>query len=82
MLTVCQQFSFYAHCKGAVDIQADVAYVMSLVGIAAHADKLTTKLSGVNKRKISLAIALVGNPPVLLLDEPSTVMDTVSKRVF
>lgn len=63
-------------------MKADVAYVMSRVGITAHADKLATKLSGGNKRKLSLGIALVGNPPVLLLDEPSSAMDAASKRVF
>lgn len=55
---------------------------MGRVGITAHADKLAAKLSGGNKRKLSLGIALVGNPPVLLLDEPSSAMDAASKRVL
>jgi len=37
-------------------------------------------LSGGNKRKLSVAIAMMGNPPVLLLDEPSTGMDPEAKR--
>ena len=37
-------------------------------------------LSGGNRRKLSLAIALVGDPPVLLLDEPSTGMDPEARR--
>mgnify|MGYP003331465408 CR=1 FL=1 len=32
-------------------------------------------LSGGNKRKLSVAIAIVGNPPIILLDEPSAGMD-------
>lgn len=32
-------------------------------------------LSGGNKRKLSVACALIGNPPLLFLDEPSTGMD-------
>jgi len=36
--------------------------------------------SGGNKRKLSVAIALIGNPPVVFLDEPSTGMDPVSRR--
>lgn len=40
------------------------------------------KLSGGNKRKLSLGIALMGNPSVLILDEPSSGMDAASKRVM
>ncbi|KAI0974591.1 hypothetical protein F4678DRAFT_423275 [Xylaria arbuscula] len=82
LLTVREHLSFYSRCKGVKDVNADVAYVMSRVGITAHADKLAAKLSGGNKRKLSLGIALVGNPPVLLLDEPSSAMDAASKRVL
>ncbi|KAI1341443.1 hypothetical protein F5Y15DRAFT_431193 [Xylariaceae sp. FL0016] len=82
MLTVREHLHFYARCKGVADIRADVAYVMGKVGIAQHAAKMAGKLSGGNKRKLSLAIALLGNPPVLLLDEPSSAMDAASKRVL
>ncbi|KAK7744799.1 hypothetical protein SLS62_010032 [Diatrype stigma] len=82
MLTVKEQLIFYARCKGVQDIQGDVEYVMGKVGITAHASKQAGKLSGGNKRKLSLGIALLGNPPVLLLDEPSSAMDAASKRVL
>ena len=36
--------------------------------------------SGGNKRKLSTAIALVGNPPTILLDEPTTGMDPATRR--
>lgn len=82
MLTVREHLYFYAHCKGVKDVKSEVAYVMSIVGLAAHANKFAAKLSGGNKRKLSLGIALVGNPPVLVLDEPSSSMDAASKRVL
>ncbi|KAI0385976.1 P-loop containing nucleoside triphosphate hydrolase protein [Hypomontagnella monticulosa] len=82
LLTVREHLMFYARCKGVEDIRGSVAYVMARVGITAHSSKLAHKLSGGNKRKLSLAIALLGDPPVLLLDEPSSAMDAASKRVL
>lgn len=37
-------------------------------------------ISGGNKRKLSTAIALIGNPPVIFLDEPTTGMDPAARR--
>jgi ATP-binding cassette subfamily A (ABC1) protein 1 len=44
--------------------------------IKAKADKL----SGGNKRKLSVAMAMIGNPPIVFLDEPSTGVDPKAKR--
>lgn len=37
-----------------------------------YADKPSYSLSGGNKRKLSVAIAMIGDPPIVILDEPST----------
>jgi ATP-binding cassette subfamily A (ABC1) protein 3 len=37
-------------------------------------------LSGGNKRKLSVSIAMIGNPPLIFLDEPSTGVDPQAKR--
>lgn len=45
-----------------------------------HANKPSFSLSGGNKRKLSVAIAMIGDPPIVILDEPSTGMDPIAKR--
>lgn len=45
-----------------------------------HRTKLSKNLSGGNKRKLCVAISLLGNPSVILLDEPSAGMDPESRR--
>ena len=42
--------------------------------------KYASKLSNGNKRKLSVAMAMIGNPPIVFLDEPSTGMDPKAKR--
>lgn len=54
--------------------------VLQATGLSVYADRLASKLSGGNQRKLSLAIALIGNPSVLLIDEFSTGIDPKMKR--
>jgi energy-coupling factor transporter ATP-binding protein EcfA2 len=59
-ITVRQQLNFYARIKGISNIKKNVDLVMSKVGLTPYASRLTHILSGGNKRKLSLAIALLG----------------------
>lgn len=45
-----------------------------------HRDKIAMTLSGGNKRKLCVSLALLGNPPIVLLDEPSAGMDPKARR--
>ena len=53
---------------------------LDALGIREHADKRAKAISGGTKRKLCFAIALLGNPQIVLLDEPSTGMDPKTKR--
>jgi len=50
------------------------------LGLQEYRKKSVGMLSGGNKRKVIVAQALVGNPPIILLDEPSAGMDPESRR--
>lgn len=45
-----------------------------------YTDVRANQLSGGNKRKMSVAMALIGNPQIIFLDEPSTGVDPQAKR--
>lgn len=81
-LTVTEHLQFYSRIRGVEHPTHNVDAVMQAVGLTQYANRMAEKLSGGNKRKLSLGIALMGNPAVLLLDEPSSGMDAASKRVM
>ena len=58
----------------------DPAEVLDLVGLADSADVRTRKLSGGQKRRLDLGMALVGNPDLVFLDEPTTGFDPSARR--
>ncbi|KAJ9663808.1 hypothetical protein H2198_000568 [Neophaeococcomyces mojaviensis] len=81
-MSVYEHLDFYARIRGVSNPAHNAHAVMEAVGLTQYADRMAAKLSGGNKRKLSLGIALMGNPAVLLLDEPSSGMDAASKRVM
>lgn len=81
-MTVIEHLKFYARIRGVPDVTHNVNEVMRAVGLTPFQHRMAMNLSGGNKRKLSLGIALMGNPTVLLLDEPSSGMDAASKRVM
>lgn len=81
-MTVLEHLRFYARIRGVPDVDHNVSEAIRAVGLQSYGQRMAAQLSGGNKRKLSLAIALMGNPSVLLLDEPSSGMDAASKRVM
>jgi ABC-type multidrug transport system ATPase subunit len=81
-MTVREHLEFYAKVRGIPDVQHNVTAVLQAVGLQSFAGRMGHALSGGNKRKLSLGIALMGNPTVVLLDEPSSGLDAASKRIM
>ncbi|KAI0477753.1 hypothetical protein GGR56DRAFT_638584 [Xylariaceae sp. FL0804] len=81
-MTVLEHLRFYARIRGIPDIEHNVRAVLRAVGLSAFSTRMAQDLSGGNKRKLSLGIALMGNPSVVLLDEPSSGLDAAAKRIM
>ena len=81
-LTVYENLEFYGLIKGAKKdkIKSIVYALMEEMSLFVFKDKVSGTLSGGNKRKLSVAIAMICNPPIILLDEPSTGMDPEARR--
>jgi ATP-binding cassette subfamily A (ABC1) protein 3 len=81
-MTVYENLEFYARIKG-IPSDKQIPVINSMIkemNLTEYENKVSGKLSGGNKRKLSVAIAMIGNPPIVLLDEPSTGMDPEARR--
>ena len=81
-LTVYENLEFYGLIKGAKKdkINSIINALIDEMNLTPFKDKESGRLSGGNKRKLSVAIAIICNPPIILLDEPSTGMDPEARR--
>jgi ABC-2 type transport system ATP-binding protein len=77
-LTVRENLSFFARVLGAD--RASVETAIERVDLADHADQVVGRLSGGQLSRASLAVALLGTPDVLVLDEPTVGLDPVLRR--
>jgi ABC-2 type transport system ATP-binding protein len=68
------------HFSKAYDRPRDATETIELVGLGEKADARTKDLSGGQRRRLDLALALVGDPELVFLDEPTTGFDPAARR--
>lgn len=80
-LSVRENVDYFASLFGAAEM-ARIAHLLDAIGLAPFADRPAGKLSGGMKQKLGLCCALVHEPDILILDEPTTGVDPLSRRHF
>ncbi len=81
-LTVMENLRFFASVRGMRNdaFRQAADRILDMVGLAEAADRLAAVLSGGMKKKLGLAAALIYEPALLLLDEPTVGVDPASRR--
>jgi ABC-type multidrug transport system ATPase subunit len=83
LLTVEEHLQLFARIKGVgcgAALRRVVEQKMRQLDLTSFKRTRASNLSGGNKRKLSVGIAMIGNPRIIFLDEPSAGMDPVAKR--
>eukprot|EP00633_Aureoumbra_lagunensis_P008670 CAMPEP_0197307030 /NCGR_PEP_ID=MMETSP0891-20130614/4467_1 /TAXON_ID=44058 ORGANISM="Aureoumbra lagunensis, Strain CCMP1510" /NCGR_SAMPLE_ID=MMETSP0891 /ASSEMBLY_ACC=CAM_ASM_000534 /LENGTH=1306 /DNA_ID=CAMNT_0042790003 /DNA_START=140 /DNA_END=4057 /DNA_ORIENTATION=- len=82
LLSCADHLKLFAQLRGVPSAEAKllVEAAIDQLELRPHKNKLAHRLSGGMKRKLATAIAIVGDPELVLLDEPSAGLDPVSRR--
>lgn len=80
-LTVLENLTFYGGVYGITD-KARIMRTLELVGLHGHESTLTRSLSAGWRQRLALGIALVHEPKLLFLDEPTSGVDPTARRAF
>jgi ABC-2 type transport system ATP-binding protein len=74
-LSVAENLRLFARLEKVADVDGAIDRMLSQTGLAARADEEVGRLSGGNQQRVNIAIGLLSEPSVLLLDEPSASLD-------
>eukprot|EP01083_Nonionella_stella_P083173 229835_1 len=82
LLTGKEHLKFYGMLKGlrGEKLKDQVNLLLKVLSLTKYKNRKAGTYSGGNKRKLSVAISMIGNPPVVFMDEPSTGMDPMARR--
>jgi len=74
-LSVAENLRLFARLERCGDVEAVVARMLEQTGLGDRAGDELGRLSGGNRQRVNIAVGLLADPPVLLLDEPSASLD-------
>ncbi|XP_059149270.1 phospholipid-transporting ATPase ABCA1-like [Physella acuta] len=81
-LTGCETLYLYGRLRGVKEqyLSEITEIILDFITLRPHENKTTSTYSGGNKRKLSMGIAIIGDPHFIMLDEPTAGMDPISRR--
>jgi ABC-2 type transport system ATP-binding protein len=74
-LTVAENLRLFARLERVADVEETVVRMLAQTGLGDRADERVERLSSGNRQRVNVAIGLLSDPPVLLMDEPSAALD-------
>lgn len=79
-LSVAENLRLFARLEKVDDPEAVVARMLDQTGLADRAEERIDRLSGGNRQRVNVALGLLADPPVILLDEPSSALDPAQRE--
>ncbi|MHB1469778.1 MAG: ABC transporter ATP-binding protein [Solirubrobacteraceae bacterium] len=78
-LSVAENLRLFARLTGVGDVEGAVRAMLAQTDLTVRADERVERLSGGNRQRVNVAIGLLGDPRVIVLDEPTTALDPAQR---